>query len=173
MSRRKYRRDPQQKDRPRGYDVEMIRDFLAQLATELRVNHYEQQHQTVNPELAEELNRWFEKRGTYLTAVNSIESETGMTADEFVLGASVYRKYRMIEIEAQLDQLERLQLLFDEAFHGASHPGVEVRNPVNAREWLELARKELPEFFKDGKPDPGKLGPYQIRRIWENGEEDG
>jgi hypothetical protein len=162
MSRRRYERDPQQKKQPpRGcYDVAMIRDFIAQLVTELRVNNYEQtvQPHVVNPELAEEMARWVEKRGTYLTARNLIEGDSELSMEEFQKAAAFYRAYRHRETEEQILQLEALQDLFEEAFFCAERPGQQITNHVNAREWLDmLNERDPPETEEGGRDDTPRI----------------
>jgi site-specific recombinase XerD len=122
MSRRRYSQDPQQKSKPRGSDVPMIQDFLAQLLTELRVINYEQtvKPSHVNPELAEEMAHWFRKRGTHITARAEIRGDKEMTREQFQKAAAFYRAYRHGENQVQIEHLGTLIVEYLRFIRGAA-----------------------------------------------------
>jgi hypothetical protein len=102
----------------RSYDVEMIRDFIEHLLWEVRIGHFEATSAdgAINPELLEQIQRYQKKRQTIaLLAANEIPASG---RDE--VGAL---KRRMAEVrQRQVDHLEALHTLFEEALFCASHP---------------------------------------------------
>jgi hypothetical protein len=116
----KMRKPPSQRQ-PKGYDIEMIRDFLAHLMWHLRIQIHESQtgpDAPVNPELVEQLKFYIRKRGTVSLIFNHAFSQKPTREEELE-----FRRTLATLRKCQLQCLESLQHLFDEAFDAASRPG--------------------------------------------------
>lgn len=93
-----------QEQPPKGYDAEMIEDFLNQLLWEIRIHHFENTAAigTVNPELASQLATYLKKRGCFicpnLGRALDVSEENG-SIDE-------YRKCQQRLSETALERLE-------------------------------------------------------------------
>lgn len=118
--------------KPQRYDVRMIRDFLDHLTWELRICLFELGQQTtkpskdkpLNPELLEQLRKYRERGCTLLPATDIDTSGTTESEARAVVVA-------ISEIEAkrrqeQLDHLEALAGLFQEALHCAAGPAGQI-----------------------------------------------
>jgi hypothetical protein len=110
-----------------GYDVAMIRDFLDHLAWELRIGHFENTTApgTINPELAEQLAKYIRKYHCGLL-IGDVTSESRDSE-----GFAKLRATRAQEREQQLNALESLTSLFDEALLCASKTGSLVFRQVD------------------------------------------
>ncbi len=147
----------------KGYDVEMIRDFLDNLLLELRVQHYEnltglrimEEHgdqrilrevadQHTDPALAEQFNKYLAKYQAQLIFDHVIDGENATQAEidivtEAALGALTQKR------DEQIGHLEALQELFDEALMCAKVPfGVLTdgsvfgpKHAIRVREWID------------------------------------
>lgn len=141
-----------QQGNTKGYDIEMIRDFLDHLLLELRVQYYENQKllkalgatddintamkvtEEISEKLVKQLQPYQEKYQAALIAANVVdgtsasetESKGVMTA--ILMGMQAKR-------DEQLGHLEALQDLFKEALHCARLPfGIDKEgNPIQAQ----------------------------------------
>jgi hypothetical protein len=114
------RKKPKRPSEARCYDVEMIRDFLDHLLWEVRISHYESQSNKINPELAEQLERYQKKRQTV-----GLLFATEIGAASCSQDADKYRELQRIKGEfrnSQLLCLEALRSLFAEALENAARP---------------------------------------------------
>ena len=114
MNQRKKRKGPSE---ARCYDVAMIRDFLDHLLWELRISHHESQTSKINPELAEQLEKYQKKRQTV-----GLLFATGIDGNP---DPDKYRQFQTLRGEVRKSQLlclEALQSLFREALESAAKP---------------------------------------------------
>lgn len=147
----------------KGYDVEMIRDFLEHLLLEVRVQHYEnlmglkimEEHgdqrilrevadEHTSPALVEQFCKYHAKYQTQLILDHGIDGENATQAEidivtEAALGALTQKR------DEQIGHLEALQELFDEALMCVKVPfGVSAdgrvfgpRHVISVREWID------------------------------------
>jgi hypothetical protein len=152
----------------KGYDVEMIRDFLENLLLEVRVQHYENltglkmmekhgdaeilreaDNEIVSPALVEQLHKYGKKYQTQLTFADVIDRENATQTEinivtEAFLGAATQKR------DEQLGHLEALQELFDEALMCAKVPfgalsDGNVCRPTRVfcvREWIDQQNQD-------------------------------
>lgn len=107
----------------RGYDVEMIRDFLKHLAWQLRVqiHDHEVKSDKINPELDEVVGKYVTKYDAMLLTTTCFKNSSPLEANEAFQKETRLRvaKYR----KEQLKQLEALdKTLFAEALECAQAP---------------------------------------------------
>jgi len=124
----------------KGYDVEMIRDFLEHLLLEVRVQHYEnlkglqimEKHgdvkileaatdEIVSPALEEQLGKYVKKYETRLICMDVTNGENA-TQDEIDIVVEATLGAGKIKRDEQIGHLEALQELFDEVLMCAKVP---------------------------------------------------
>jgi hypothetical protein len=147
----------------KGYDVEMIRDFLDHLLLEVRVQHYEnlkglqimEKHgdvrildastdEIVSPALVEQVREYLKKYETQLISVDVINGENA-TQDEIDIVVEASLGAGKQKRDEQIGHLEALQELFDEALTCAKVPfGVlsdgslcQPTRVTHVREWID------------------------------------
>jgi hypothetical protein len=160
-----------------GYDVPMIRDFLAHLLWEVRINHFElesrlnqlykpnladgpPQEPVISPDLVEQLAKYHAKYCSALLPASAFGGED-CTVEEQYLVEAVFCKRTTIKRQKQIEHLEALQDLFDEALQCAKMPfgkssDGDVKMPTNyynVREIYDAMEKQHPEHFSDDDDD--------------------
>jgi len=124
----------------KGYDVEMIRDFLEHLLLEVRVQHYEDlqalqlmekhgdlrtvceaQDRNISPALVEQIGKYVGKYQTQLVRHDVINGENA-TQSEIATVAEAFLRAAVQKRDEQVGHLEALQELFDEALMCAKAP---------------------------------------------------
>jgi len=115
------------------YDVEMIRDFLDQLALEVRLRLFETSEgpNQKHPELVAQLRKFTEKYDAGLLLAWDLRPE-GCSGEEYEAVRDYLRKARAEGRKLQLEHLEALEELFREALRCALHPLSE--GPIVARQ---------------------------------------
>ncbi len=136
----------------KGYDVEMIRDFLDHLLLELRVQHYEHQKllktlgatddlgattramETISEPLAQQFVKFQTKYQTALTVSNSVDAANASDAEAKGVTTFVVESL-MAKRDEQIGHLEALKELFEESLQCAKIPfGVDrYGNPIQPR----------------------------------------
>ena len=104
----------------RRYDPEMIEDFLNHLLWEVRIAHHENANRVrqtgkLNPELVDQLGRYFDKYGSTLRLPNQLDGDGASDAE-------IKRALEILTVEigekgcdAQMAHLEALRGLFESA----------------------------------------------------------
>jgi hypothetical protein len=110
-----------------GYDVDMIRDFLEQLLWEVRIEQFESTAPpgVVNPELAEQSEKYLRKYGVALQVDTCIDGD-GATEAQRRRAEEHWREAQANLTAEQVGHLEALRELFEEALECAalgSRPG--------------------------------------------------
>src|SRR6185437_572032 len=128
-----------QQGNTKGYDIEMIRDFLDHLLLELRVQHYENQKllktlgstddlntamkvtEDVSEKLAMQFVAYQKKYQAVLLAANVIDGNNATEAESKGVMTAVLQGMQA-KRDAQIGHMEALQDLFKEALHCARLP---------------------------------------------------
>lgn len=100
-----------------SYDAEMIRDFLDNLAIEVRMNHFENASEPtglVSEEMVEELKPYLAKYNTALL-VSDVVGQGEVSEEERQRAIQILRSRTASTREQQLRHLEALKPLFAEA----------------------------------------------------------
>ena len=131
------------------YNVPMIRDFIEHLLWELRISIYENTASDptkTNPELVEQLARCMERRGTHglLCEAHLLETEQ-LTPEEIAKASARVRKMTAERRKHELEALESLEGLFEEALLGAANPTERI-----ARQW------KAPNLLRPTWTDPAE-----------------
>ena len=123
MSKRRYKQDPQRKDRPKRYDTDMIRDFLKHLKAELIGSHLDDTKPgVIHPEVSEDIGAFCRRYQTPLRSMHALERPDGMTEAECqVVLKDRYHQYFGQKAATELKHLEALELAFNEALGCAIH----------------------------------------------------
>lgn len=130
---------------PQRYDVRMIRDFLDHLTWELRTCLFELQQQItnpsrdtpLNPELLEQLRKHQEKRQCVLLPATDIDA-SGTTPNEARAVVVAISRIEAKQRQEQLENLEALAGLFEEALHCARGPAGRLpTRKIRAVDFLE------------------------------------
>lgn len=156
----------------KGYNVDEIRDFLAQLLLEVRVQQFENVktlralEETNEPAAAfraasepapaiiEQLSEFYKKYQTALVPSNVLDGR-GSTKEEFAACMRQFLKENIQQRDAQIGRLEALEELFDAALLAAKVPFgitrdgkfVEIQNlHVVTRERKVEVEESLPDF---------------------------
>jgi len=118
MKRERKRRDP------RPYNVRQIRDFLDHLRWELIVRLHQNQHggAFLHDEQAETLHRFLERRQCVVLLAPLCLDAEWMPESVADAARDAMSKAETLLRQPQLEALESLQSLFDEALECASHP---------------------------------------------------
>lgn len=155
----------------KGYNVEMIRDFLGQLLLELRVQHYENlnflralediedpaealEATPTSRELVEQIGEYMAKYETTLLYADAMDKRN-VTREELRAAQMAILEIQIKLRDDQIGHMEALQELFDEALLCAKSPfevnadGTEVRptHVWNASEIID-STLETPDFDK-------------------------
>ena len=153
----------------KGYDVEMIRDFLEQLLLEVRVQHFEnlkmlnllKEHgdvgtackiadETISPSLVKQLQDFHKKYETQPIFGHAINGENA-TQDEINDVTEAYLEAMTQHRDEQIGHLEALQELFEESMtclklpFGISKEGhfCSPTRVLKVREWIDQYEREV------------------------------
>jgi hypothetical protein len=161
----------------KGYDVEMIRDFLDHLLLELRVQHFENQKvlralgtsdnlnavmkemQNTDEKLVQQFVKYQEKYQTALIASNAFDAANASDAESKGIITAVIQGM-MAKRDEQIGHLEALKELFGEALQCAKLPfGVDQDgNQINPHR-VHKVREISDDAFLSGLPTYEELLP--------------